>query len=278
VLDNPTKGFNTISLRDLVTHIRTTYASISQPDIDNNMTKFYTGIEASLPLAVYTRKQEKCQMFAQDAGVPISEDTMVTTGTKAALNCGGMELVWSEWKHHPLVDQTWNNWKLHWTAAFSETRDIHQMTANNGAFANQVAAKAEQATMMARLLDNLANAALQKNDTVEKLVTANEKLVKALANANAAIARLCLLKPATAPNGSSNDHPSHWSPVIPNWDPAGTVCCMDSKSNVATPVPPVPIAKQDTMPPPPDQIPKVAAIPTKDGHQLDGLLQRIGGT
>jgi hypothetical protein len=36
------------------------------------------------------------------------------------------------------------------------------MTANNGAFANQVAAKAEQAAMMARSLDKLANDALQK--------------------------------------------------------------------------------------------------------------------
>jgi hypothetical protein len=51
------------------------------------------------------------------------------------------------------------------------------MTVNDGAFANQATAKAKQAAMMARLLNNLANAALQKNDTVAKLVTANKKLV-----------------------------------------------------------------------------------------------------
>jgi hypothetical protein len=95
--------------------------SISQLDIDNNMTKFYTGIEPSLPLAVYMHKQEKCQTFTQDASVPISKAMMVTTGKKAALNCGGMELVWCEWKRHPLIDQTWNNWKSHWTTAFSKT-------------------------------------------------------------------------------------------------------------------------------------------------------------
>jgi hypothetical protein len=62
------------------------------------------------------------------------------------------------------------------------------MIANNNAFANQAATDAEQAAMMAKSLDYLANAAIQKNDTVEKLVTVNEKLAKALANANAAIA------------------------------------------------------------------------------------------
>jgi hypothetical protein len=58
-LDDPTKGLNAISLQDLVTHIQTTYALLSQPNINDNMTKFYTGIEASLPLDVYTRKQTK---------------------------------------------------------------------------------------------------------------------------------------------------------------------------------------------------------------------------
>jgi hypothetical protein len=125
---------------------------------------------------------------------------------------------WREWKQRPLVDQTWNN---HWAAAFSETRDIHWMMANNGAFANQVAAEVEQAAMMACLLDNLANDALQKNYTVQKLVTANEKLAKALADANAVIAFFCLPAPAIAPAGGSNDRPSHWSRVIPDWDPTG---------------------------------------------------------
>jgi hypothetical protein len=59
-LDDPTKGLNTISLHNLVTHIRSTYATISQPNVDNNMAKFVIGIEPSLPLAVYTCKQEKC--------------------------------------------------------------------------------------------------------------------------------------------------------------------------------------------------------------------------
>jgi hypothetical protein len=59
-LDDPTEGLNVITLRDLVAHIRTTYTTILQPDADDNMTKFHTGINPQHPLAVYTRKQEKC--------------------------------------------------------------------------------------------------------------------------------------------------------------------------------------------------------------------------
>jgi hypothetical protein len=108
-LDDPTEGLNAISLCNLLTHIRSTHVTISQPYVDDNMAKFVTGIKPSLPLAVYTHKQEKCQRFAQDASIPISKARMVTTGTKVALNCGGMELAWHEWKRRPLVDHMWNN-------------------------------------------------------------------------------------------------------------------------------------------------------------------------
>ncbi len=46
----------------LVTHILTTYAQISQPGLDDNLTDFNTSIDPILPLAVYTAwKQKKCQ-------------------------------------------------------------------------------------------------------------------------------------------------------------------------------------------------------------------------
>jgi hypothetical protein len=118
---------------------------------------------------------------------------------------------------------------LHWTAAFAETCNINRMIPNDNAFANQAATNAEQAAMMAKSLDNLAHAAIQKNDTVEKLVTANAKLAKALANANAAITRLHLPNPPNPPNPLStsskssmnNCCPSHWSAIKPDWDPTG---------------------------------------------------------
>ena len=94
VLDDPTKGLNGVDLCMLVQHILTTYAQISQPDLDDNMNEFNIGIDPGLPLAVYTRKQENCQVFAADTGVPISDKLMVTTGSKHALSSGNMMLGW----------------------------------------------------------------------------------------------------------------------------------------------------------------------------------------
>jgi hypothetical protein len=134
ILDKPTVGLNAIDLRTLVMHILNTYAQISHPDLDDNMTEFYSCIDSGLALSVYTRKQEKCQVFTANAGVPISDKTMVTTGTKHALVCGNMTLAWHEWKHHPILNHTWPNLKAHWTATFAEMCDIDCMTAGETTF------------------------------------------------------------------------------------------------------------------------------------------------
>jgi hypothetical protein len=78
--------------------ILNTYAQISQPDLDDNTTDFHSGINSGLPLAVYPRKQEQCQVLAANARVPISNKTMITTGTKQALACSNMTLPWREGK------------------------------------------------------------------------------------------------------------------------------------------------------------------------------------
>jgi hypothetical protein len=219
-LNDATEGLNAVTLRQLVTHIRTTYVQISQPDLDDNVTNFNQGIDLNLPLAVYTQKQEKCGTFAQDAGVPISEEMMVTNGTKHALNCGNMMLAWREWKHRPLLDHMWKNWKDHWMTTFAEMRDINCMTSGNLAFANQAAAREiVQAEKMAALLDNLANASIQKNNMIDKkLVAMNQQQVKIIASLTEAIVKLKAGSPSTEQQ-LGRTTPLHWRSTKPAWDP-----------------------------------------------------------
>jgi hypothetical protein len=39
-LDDPTEGLNAVTLWQLITHICSIYAQISQPDLDDNITNF----------------------------------------------------------------------------------------------------------------------------------------------------------------------------------------------------------------------------------------------
>jgi hypothetical protein len=102
-----------------------------------------------------------------------------------------MMLPLREWKCYPLLDHTCKNWKDHWTAAFTEMCNINRMTSDDSAFANQAAAQdIVQAEKMAALLDNLANASIQKNDTIDKLVAMNQQQAKIIADLTEAIAKL----------------------------------------------------------------------------------------
>jgi hypothetical protein len=209
-------------------HIPNTYAQISQPDLNDNMTNFHSGIDSSLPLAVYMRKQEKCQVFAADAGVPISDKTMVTTGTKHALACGNMTLAWRKWKCHPILDHNWPNWKAHLTAAFAKMCVINRMTAGKTTFGANQATKLKQAQQMASFLDNLANATIQKNTTIKNLVTTNATLTKAIADIQLSITQMCTAgvptspaPTAPAPMMEAHVHPSHWRNTKPAWDKVG---------------------------------------------------------
>jgi hypothetical protein len=224
----PPKCFNTIDLRTLVMHILNTYAQISQPDLDDNITDFHSGIDSGLPLAVYTRKQEKCQLFATNTWVPISDKTRVTTGTKHALACGNMTLAWHKWKRCPIINPTWPNWKARWTAAFAEMRDINCMTAGETTFGANQATKLIQAQQMASSLDNLANMTIQKNTTIKNLVITNATFTKAITNIQLSIAGMCATSiptppalTAPAPLTEACVRPSHWSNTKPAWDKVG---------------------------------------------------------
>jgi hypothetical protein len=91
-----------------------------------------------------------------------------------------MTLNWREWKRRPANEHTWANWKLHWTVVFAKMRDISRITTGDTTFGANQAAEIEQAQQMATSLDNLANASIQKNATIDNLVATNAAFSKAI--------------------------------------------------------------------------------------------------
>jgi hypothetical protein len=101
-------------------------------------------------------------------------------------------------------------------------RNINCMISSNLAFANHAAAQGIiQAEKMAALLDNLANASIQKNNTIDKLVTTNQQQAKIIANLTEAIAKLKAGSPPMEQRLGRAKFP-HWKASKPAWwDPTG---------------------------------------------------------
>eukprot|EP00804_Cyclotella_cryptica_P026155 CCRYP_013040-RA/>CCRYP_013040-RA protein AED:0.67 eAED:0.67 QI:0/-1/0/1/-1/1/1/0/273 len=175
-LDDPDEGLNDVLVRDLLDHIHCHYCHIGPDEVNKNLDTFLKGILAFLSPSVYTRKQENCQDFAADTQVHISEATMVTTGTKHVIQCGDFTDAWKEWNYRPKAKKTWPNWKTHWARAFQENRDIRCLT--GGTFRHQANSTIEDKLSKKTVLsvNNLTNRAIQKNDTVQKLVITDNQL------------------------------------------------------------------------------------------------------
>jgi hypothetical protein len=124
--------------------------------------------------------------------------------------------------------KTWPNWKTHWTRAFQENRDIRRLT--GGTFRHQANSIIDDdlSEKMLLSLDNLTNTAIQRNDTVDKLVLTNNQLAAANATLTDHVARLqaqnttllhLLEKQAGGgPNGVKASSPTDNNNV---WDPSG---------------------------------------------------------
>lgn len=219
-LDDPDEGLDDVEIGDLYTHIMDRFATISQTEIDANLKEFNEGIDPSRTLAVYTRKQELCQEVASDAHVEITEASMVTTATKHAVAAGGMDEAWKAWMRTPMANRTWAAWKTHWTSAFQEKRELIKLT---GTAFNGMANQAEENQMgdkMVSALDNLANAAVQRNDTFEQLVKANSTLTKTVESQQAEIKRLLTIV-STLSSSKQPQLPKASGEGDGNWDKNG---------------------------------------------------------
>ncbi len=114
------------------------------------------------------------------------------------------------------------------------------------AFGANAAEGEHQACQITTLLDNLANALIQKNATIDNLVASNAQLVQALREMQAAMVRMFLASQAHAypyqpltwlptppeaaappvaspalPPATMGLRPSHWGSVKPAWDKQG---------------------------------------------------------
>ena len=64
------------------------FAAISQTEINKNMEEFNKGIDPSITLAVYMRKQDLCQDMANNVKISITKAIMVPIETKHAVATG----------------------------------------------------------------------------------------------------------------------------------------------------------------------------------------------
>ncbi|KAL7479535.1 hypothetical protein ACHAW6_005261 [Cyclotella cf. meneghiniana] len=182
------------------------------------MGNFMKGINPSLPLSVYT-KQENCQDFATDAKVAISEETMVTTGTKHAIQCGDFTDIWKEWTRRPNLAKLENTLDQG-IPGKTITSNVSRAVPSGPRPTQSLMINSQK---MVTCLDSLANAAIQKNDTVKQLVNTNKQRTETIHNLQEQNTKILLILEtyAGAPSAKAVGQVITTTESTGVWDPSG---------------------------------------------------------
>ena len=173
-------GYDRVTVAELLDHLFANYAKIDDNTLQANKDRFAEPPDLSKPIDVYFHKQEKCQQLAADGEVPIGEPDMVLQLQLHIGSTGMVNSAYTKWRTKPTADRTWKNAKVHFRKALKDLSAINKITAGEaGLTANATTQQAtddkvreEIVEQLGDAFDNLAMAAVAKNETMEQMVKA----------------------------------------------------------------------------------------------------------
>ncbi|CAB9516435.1 expressed unknown protein [Seminavis robusta] len=139
-LEDPDLGYYQIKYIDFIQHLRETYGELDDDDLSNNIKRMNAPWTPTQPIQQLFNQIKNAQAFARDHDI-ISEKTAVRSAMTNLENSGAFPRDMKEWRLKPEADHTWNNFKIHFTAANKER--LRTITTKEAGFHDQ-ANKANQ--------------------------------------------------------------------------------------------------------------------------------------
>jgi hypothetical protein len=112
-------GFAPITTLEILTHLDTTYGTLTTDDLDRNITQLHKDWNPTEPLETLFQQIRKCIIFAATTD-PISEPTAVRAGLSNLQKSGLFTDALRDWRKRPTAEHTFDNFRLHFTLADQE--------------------------------------------------------------------------------------------------------------------------------------------------------------
>ena len=191
-LRNRHTGYAIVSTRDIITHLYTQYGNITPQDLQENDLKIKTPFDTSLPIETLYDQIEDAVELADAGSTPYSAQQVVAIAYSLVFATGQLTEACRDWKRSLAGHKTWSNFKIDFGLAFKELRESQQ-TAQGAGFvpqnANHAALVEGYAAETAEAIENLANAAVQNQVTVQALTNTNTNITQNLMEANQQLAK-----------------------------------------------------------------------------------------
>lgn len=177
-LRNRHTGYANVTTLQILTHLYRAYGNITAADLTANDSQMKHPYDPNDPIEVLFNQIETAVEFAAAGGAPYNNTMVVQIAYQKVFETGLFVDACPDWRWKAVVDKTWNNFKIDFTAAHQDLRES-QVTATAGGYHS--ANMAETLPTTPEALANLASGTAADRNAVAHLTSTNHLLTKQLA-------------------------------------------------------------------------------------------------
>jgi hypothetical protein len=135
ILNDPTFGYASVTPLDILTHLSSTYGTITAKDLEKNREALKAAWNPDDDIATLWTRVRECQNFARGTPEPITDSTAMLLITEALTTSGVMSQYINEWKRRDTAAQTYADFKAHFDSRANKVR-VEELTAAQAGYRN----------------------------------------------------------------------------------------------------------------------------------------------
>jgi hypothetical protein len=177
-------NFTSISAREMLDHLFSTYINISVMDLEINFEHMRRAWDPQQPVEALFKQIQDCAYYSEAGGVLIGHPQQINVGYAKIFATGHFMSACPRWNEKHLIEKTWTQFKSHFAAAHRQHKQMQGESAATAGYHSANAAVGQTEDQLAEAtigaLDNLTTATAADRGVVATLTEANSRLVKQL--------------------------------------------------------------------------------------------------
>jgi hypothetical protein len=183
ILNDDLVGSANTTSRDMLYHLFLSYGIITAVYIEHNFENMQNAWDPQQPVETLFKQIQDCVDFAEYGGVAIGAAQKLSSAYSKIFKSGKFKSACRRWDEKLEGGKTWNNFKIHFAAAYRQHRQIQAETIGAQAFNNSAVTQASEDDLTEQALGafaDLATATAVDRDVVTQLKETNSRLAKQL--------------------------------------------------------------------------------------------------
>jgi hypothetical protein len=128
ILNDDLVGLANTTSRDMLDHLFLSYGSITAVDIEQNFENMRKSWDPQQPVETLFKQIQDCVDFTEAGGVAIGASQKNSSDYSKIFKSGKYNSACCRWDEKLEADKTWNNFKIHFAAAYRRHRQMQEET------------------------------------------------------------------------------------------------------------------------------------------------------